>query len=258
MCVGGSSSRLSKPYRTAEGRLTRMWGVFRPQERRALLANQVPTSSLPRVLSISAPGRALSSPPLLEDDTPPFLALPSPTGYSAEIDSNVTAPPASPEHDCGDEYKSLPWRYTPEGDWATVLCGADRARPGVTAALAALVKVRSSQRMLDPPRLFTATRNVRSPPRRDFSSPQSTELACLRSTLQLAHYTTTSQFGVSEPWPLGASLLSSSGAAYVPLWLVVLLLVETALDVTIGRLSCTMAILLGHVILVRAVAYLAY
>ncbi|GAA5884356.1 hypothetical protein JCM3774_005403 [Rhodotorula dairenensis] len=172
-------------------------------ERRAFLANQVPTSSLPRILSISPPGRALPSPPLLEDaSSPPLLALPSPTGYRAELDSNVTAPPTSlGVDDCGDGYdKTLPWRQDPTGhDWAIdALCGARGARPAVRAALAALVK--------------------------------------------LAHYTTTtSRFGVSEPWPLG-----TSPSAYVPLWMVTLLVVETALDVSLGRPSCTLAIFFGH------------
>lgn len=112
--------------------------IPRPQQRRALLATQVPTSSLPQVLSISPPGRALPSPPLFGDDAPPLLALPSPT----EMAGDEMAPDGF-GNDCGDERKSLralPWRQKPVHLWDSVLRDS-RVRPATVAALAALAKV---------------------------------------------------------------------------------------------------------------------
>ncbi|GAA5963131.1 hypothetical protein JCM8115_001030 [Rhodotorula mucilaginosa] len=160
-------------------------------QRRALLATQVPTSSLPQVLSISPPGRALPSPPLLGDDAPPFLALPSPT----EIAGNEMGPDGF-GNDCGDVRKSLralPWRQKPVHLWDRVLRDS-RVRPATVAALAAVAK--------------------------------------------LMHYTFVKRFGRSEPWPLGASLPRSSSTS-VPLWMAILLLTETVLDVALARTYCS-------------------
>lgn len=109
-----------------------------PQQRRGLLATRVPTSSLPQVLSISPPGRALLSPPLFGEDSLPPLALPSPT----EIAGSEMAPDGF-GNDRGDVRKSLralPWRHKPVHLWDNVLRDS-RVRPATVAALAALAKV---------------------------------------------------------------------------------------------------------------------
>lgn len=71
------------------------------------------------------------------------------------------------------------------------------------------------------------------------------------------HYTFVKRFGRSEPWPLGATTLPRSSSTSVPLWMAILLLTETVLDVALARTYCTMLLLFGHLILVQTVAYLA-
>jgi hypothetical protein len=70
------------------------------------------------------------------------------------------------------------------------------------------------------------------------------------------HYTFVKRFGRSEPWPLGATLPRSSSTS-VPLWMAILLLTETVLDVALARTYCTMFLLFSHLLLVQTVAYLA-
>lgn len=71
------------------------------------------------------------------------------------------------------------------------------------------------------------------------------------------HYTFVKRFGRSEPWPLGAPLPRSSTNTSVPLWMAILLLTETVLDVALARTYCTMFLLFGHLILVQTVVYFA-
>ncbi|GAA5984467.1 hypothetical protein JCM10908_003360 [Rhodotorula pacifica] len=186
-------------------------------QRRAQLANQVPTSSLPRVLSISPPGRALPSPPLLAHgcQSPPFLALPSPSELPSAT-SGITSSAGSRD-DYRQERKSLPalpWREKPTHMWDMVLRDS-HARAIVAGAIAALLK----------PRLTV-------------------------DLTQLFHYTSLHQSRAS----IAPTVEAASG---VPLWVVALLLFETALDVSLARPSYTAAILVAHLMVMRTVAHFA-